>query len=44
MKKYGGNKQLSKIKKFFEDRHIEPSSKEGMKLMREQFKRFEYNC
>ncbi|EKQ57704.1 MULTISPECIES: group II intron reverse transcriptase/maturase [unclassified Clostridium] len=44
LKKYGGNKQLSKIKKFFKDRQIEPSSKEGMKLMREQFKRFEYNC
>ncbi|WP_238919215.1 group II intron reverse transcriptase/maturase [Clostridium sp. YIM B02555] len=42
--KYGGNSQLSKIKKFFDDRQIEPSSKEGMKLMKEQFKRFKYNC
>ena len=42
--KYGGNKQFSKIKKFFDDRQIEPSSKEGMKLMKEQFKHFEYNC
>jgi len=42
--KYGGNKQLSKIKKFFNDKQIEPASKQGMKLMKEQFKRFEYNC
>jgi RNA-directed DNA polymerase len=42
--KYGENKQLSKIKKFFNDKQIEPASKQGMKLMKEQFKRFEYNC
>ncbi|MFT8352578.1 group II intron reverse transcriptase/maturase [Clostridium saccharoperbutylacetonicum] len=39
--KYGGNKQLSKIKKFFNDKQIEPASKDGMKLMKERFKRFD---
>lgn len=42
--KYGGNKQLGNIKKFFNDINIEPSSKVGIKIMKEQFRKFEYNC
>ncbi|MBY6836806.1 group II intron reverse transcriptase/maturase [Clostridium cagae] len=44
LKKYGKDRQLSNIKKFFNEKQIEPSSKEGIKLMKEQFRHFEYNC
>ena len=35
---------LVKLKSSLRINMIEPSSKEGMKLMREQFKKFKYNC
>ncbi|NOW82531.1 hypothetical protein B0H39_000412 [Clostridium beijerinckii] len=42
--KYGGNKQLGNIRKFFNNIDVEPSSKTGIRIMREQFQKFEYNC
>lgn len=42
--KYGGNKQLGNIKKFFNNINVEPSSQTGIRIMKEQFRKFEYNC
>lgn len=42
--KYGRDKQLSNIEKFFNNIDVEPSSKTGMRIMRKQFQKFEYNC
>jgi RNA-directed DNA polymerase len=45
MEKYGGGKNLPKIREYFNYKNIEPSSKDGINLMKKQFKRFKYtNC
>lgn len=43
MKKYGGNKELTNIQRFFKTRNINPSSKEGINLMKKEFRKFKYN-
>jgi RNA-directed DNA polymerase len=40
--KYGGGKTLTKIQKFYDSRQITPISKEGINIMKEQFKLFRY--
>jgi len=42
LKKYGEGKELPRIQKFFKDKKIDPSSLEGIRLMKNQFKKFEY--
>lgn len=42
LQKYGGGKELPKVKEFFNTINIEPSSKEGIRLMKKQFKKFQY--
>lgn len=45
MHKYGGDKGFPKIREYFKSKKIELSSKEGICLMKKQFKRFKYtNC
>lgn len=44
LKKYGGGKEFTKIKKFFDEKDIIPSSRAGIKLMKQQFENFKYNC
>lgn len=45
LKKYGEGKELPKIQKFFREKDTVPSSKEGITLMKLQFKKFKYaNC
>ena len=45
LNKYGGGKNLHKVRRYFEKLSIEPSSKEGIKQIKQQFKKFKYsNC
>jgi len=40
---YGGGKQHSKVREFFKKNNIDPSTKEGVNLMKQSFKKFNYN-
>ncbi|UZQ52640.1 reverse transcriptase domain-containing protein [Clostridium kluyveri] len=42
LKKYGEGKELPKIQKYFKEMGIDPSSKEGIRLIKKQFKKFKY--
>jgi RNA-directed DNA polymerase len=44
LNKYGGGRDFPRIQKFFNDKDIDFSSKEGISLMKREFKRFKYNC
>lgn len=45
LRKYGEGKDLPRIRKYFEQQDIDPSSKEGTSLMKKQFNKFKYvNC
>ncbi|QUH20558.1 hypothetical protein [Alkaliphilus sp. B6464] len=35
LEKYGGDKDLSKVRTFFNSNHVEPNSKDGYRLMKE---------
>jgi len=43
MDRYGEGKNFPRIRKYFMERNIDPSSKEGIILMKKQFKKFKYN-
>ncbi len=40
--KYGGGKDLPKVRSFFERKQVEPNSPAGYKLMKDAFKKFKY--
>jgi len=40
--KYGEGKDLPKVSAFFNNKQVEPNSKEGYRLMKEAFKKFRY--
>lgn len=42
LKKYGEGKDLPRISKYFENKQVEPNSKEGYELMKKEFKKFRY--
>ncbi|MFC3883091.1 group II intron reverse transcriptase/maturase [Bacillus songklensis] len=42
LEKYGGGKQLNKIRAYFKRNNIEPSSKEGIRLIEKAFGKFNY--
>ncbi|ACA57421.1 group II intron reverse transcriptase/maturase [Clostridium botulinum] len=45
LKKYGKGKELPKIQKYFKEMDVDPSSKEGIRLIKKQLKKFKYtNC
>jgi RNA-directed DNA polymerase len=44
MEKFGGGKSLKKFKDYFKSINVIPSSKEGLKIMRQIFKHAQYNC
>lgn len=44
LKKYGGGREFTKIKKIFNKKDIIPSNRENIKLMKQEFKGFKYNC
>lgn len=45
LRKYGEGKDLPRIRKYFQQQGIDPSSKEGINLMKKQFEKFKYaNC
>jgi RNA-directed DNA polymerase len=39
---YGGGKQYNKVREFFKKHGVDPSSKEGVNLMKKSFKKFNY--
>jgi RNA-directed DNA polymerase len=39
---YGGGKQYNKVREFFKKHGLDPSTKEGAKLMKKSFKKFNY--
>jgi len=42
LEKYGEGKDLPRISKYFENKQVEPNSKEGYELMKKEFKKFRY--
>lgn len=42
LEKYGGGKDLPRVSTYFNRNHLEPNSKEGYILMKEEFKKFSY--
>lgn len=42
LEKYGEGKALPKIQDYFKKKQVEPNSKEGIRLMKEAFKKFSY--
>ncbi|MEM5595515.1 group II intron maturase-specific domain-containing protein [Niallia circulans] len=42
LEKYGGGKQLNRIREYFRGNNVEPSSKEGIRLIEKAFTKFNY--
>lgn len=42
LEKYGGGKQLNRIREYFRRNNVEPSSKEGIRLIEKVFSKFNY--
>lgn len=42
LEEYGDGKELPKIRKYFENKQVEPNSKEGYRLMKEALRKFKY--
>jgi len=40
---YGGSKEYNKVREYFKKHNVDPSTKEGTKLMKKSFKKFDYN-